>query len=58
MSYQYITVSSFLYTKYDYRSTLNELSVHNCGILSVSNVLLCDNPHYTLGKTLALNFKY
>jgi len=30
------------------RSTLNELSVHNCGILSVSNVLLCDNPHYTL----------
>jgi len=30
------------------RSTLCELIVHNCGIISVANVLLCDNPHYTL----------
>jgi hypothetical protein len=30
------------------RSTLCELIVHNCGIISVANVLLCDNPRYTL----------
>jgi len=30
------------------RSTLCELIVHNCGIISVANILLCDNPHYTL----------
>jgi len=30
------------------RSTLCELVVHNCGVVSIANILLCDNPHYVL----------
>jgi len=30
------------------RRTLCSLVVHNCGVVSIANILLCDNPHYVL----------